>query len=513
MAKALIFWRLSRPVGRGDGGYAVMAILVITALLLVVGVIGVRSASIEVRISGNELAAQKAFSAAEAGLAHAISLIAADGDGLQDELTGRGTGGGLEDLGAVVPLNGDSYRFRSFGGSGSADGYYVRVVDNFDEVAGADNRAVDVDSVAYVVSHGKVGAGERTVRSAIRVLPGASSGPGCAILVNGDLMISGNPVVVGTRGCAHANEDVGISGNPRFETGATASRDMDISGNPNLEGENIDTNAEKDAYEADHDSWPLQEIPSVRPFQFGPDGINLAEAVQRTGGYRLDSNCRVYSSTTAWTCNENSADWCTGGLQVADLSRGAKWNGWECSSDSSSIPRALWKVGGDTATNGAFFVEGWVNISGNPGQSGRAWESTLVAMNTIDISGNPKMAPFATSGDLRNMLLVSGNDIGLGGTLGASGKPAGVFAHQQVKNNGDFLLTGFLVSEAGGTTWAGDPAPNGLSGKDLLPGGVDLAEYDVSGNARINYSGLDVIGFRPGPATVERFAWAEVRNF
>jgi hypothetical protein len=134
-------------------------------------------------------------------------------------------------------------------------------------------------------------------------------------------------------------------------------------------------------------------------------------------------------------------------------------------------------------------------------------------MNTIDISGNPKMQPFATSGNLRNMLLVSGNDVGLGGTLGATGRPAGIFAHQQVKNNGDFALTGFLVSEGGATTWAGDPAPNGLSGKDLLPGGASVVNYDVSGNATINYSGLEIIGFSPGPASVESFAWAEVRAY
>ena len=181
-----------------------------------------------------------------------------------------------------------------------------------------------------------------------------------------------------------------------------------------------------------------------------------------------------------------------------------KWNGWECSGGGGSTHDAEWKVSGNTATDGAFFVEGWVKISGNPGDSSDPWDATIIAMNSIDISGNPTLDIFTTTGNLRNILLVSGNDLEMSGNPSNSYTGA-IYAHQQVKFNGNPALNGFIIAEDGATTWTGDPAPTCNSNKDLLTCGPS----SVSGNVTITYNGLDTA---LSPPTLTLLSWNEVRN-
>jgi hypothetical protein len=491
--------RRSSPAGPGtDDGLAVVGVLVLATLLMALALIGIRGSQVDLRIAGEDFRAARALAIAEAGLDHAVKLIMQDNDGFDDELASAGTGGALAGLGPVVSLAATNYRYRSMGVA-AGDGYYVRAADNYDETSGPDVPNTDRDATIEVISLGRAGQAERVVSATVA---GDTSGPRCAVLFDGDISFPGNSKLSGSRGCAHANRDMSISGNPSMSAGASASDDMTISGNPTMEGAVLDTGAKKSAYADDHDRQPGVEIPSVRPFSFGPNGVNLAQAVRAAGGYRFDSNCRIYQGGT-WSCSEAAND-CTGGTMIANLSSGQKWNGWSCSSDSSSRPPSFWSLSGNSTVNGAFFVEGWVNVSGNPGSSAVPWLATIIALNTIDISGTPTMAPSTSIGQLRNLLLVSGNDIGLSGNLGATTKPGAIFAHQQIKNNGNVVMNGFLIGEDGKTTWGGDPAPSRYSGKDVLSAG-----YELSGNVDITYNGLDTSGYG---GAMRRVRWRELRG-
>jgi len=164
---------------RRQDGMALVLVLLVIAVLALLGVAGTRSAQTELQMGGKDMLGRQALSAAEAGINHAYSLINANTAnrpstptacstcwGFDSELGSGGTGGALAGLGTTATLGTTSYRFRNFG-SGTADGYYVQAVDNFDEQSGANNPATDRDARIYLVSRGRVGGAERVVTALV----------------------------------------------------------------------------------------------------------------------------------------------------------------------------------------------------------------------------------------------------------------------------------------------------------------------------------------------------------
>jgi hypothetical protein len=146
-----------------DQGIALVSVIMLVAFLIILGVFGTRSAQLETRIAGNDLRAQKALAVAEAGLGHGFALLKTS-PGFDDELSGGGTGGALAALGSVTAIKGTQYRFRPYGGD---DGYYVRVVDNYDETSGANNAATDNDGTVKIISRGQVQGAQRIVEATV----------------------------------------------------------------------------------------------------------------------------------------------------------------------------------------------------------------------------------------------------------------------------------------------------------------------------------------------------------
>ena len=158
---------------------ALVLVLLVIAVLSLLGMAGTRSAQTELQMGQKDLVGRQALSVAEAGINHAYSLISTNAAsrpnppsacdtcwGFDSELSSGGTGGALASLGTTVTLSGQSYRFRSFGG-GTADGYYVHAVDNYDETSGANNPATDRDAKIYLVSRARVGSAERIVTALV----------------------------------------------------------------------------------------------------------------------------------------------------------------------------------------------------------------------------------------------------------------------------------------------------------------------------------------------------------
>jgi hypothetical protein len=159
--------------GSGESGLALLGILVLTAILLALGLFGVGGARTELRIAASEREAVEARNAAEAGARHALSLMRTTLN-YDNELADGGTGGVLVGLGELRVVDGVTYRYNTLG---SADrGYYVRVVDNYDETAGNDNPLDDRDRLVRIISRGQVGNAVRTLQLAVNI-----AGPGWAI--------------------------------------------------------------------------------------------------------------------------------------------------------------------------------------------------------------------------------------------------------------------------------------------------------------------------------------------
>lgn len=233
-----------RRLSGGEQGYALMAVIVASAMIFTVGIVGVRAARMELKISSNELQAQKALSVAEAGLAHAVALIEAGGVGFDDELGDSGTGGALVDVGITSSVNGDVYRFHAFG-SGSEDGYYVRVVDNFDETAVADDPTADADNRIKLVSLGKIGHAQRIVQV---VAFGVAGGGAPGFYARDEIVFSGTAWTdsfnsdLGPYGGSNVGDNGSIysNGQARLTDDMTINGDLDaaeLDGEPTVTGD------------------------------------------------------------------------------------------------------------------------------------------------------------------------------------------------------------------------------------------------------------------------------------
>lgn len=157
---------LGKPVRRGDEGIAFLAVLLIITALSFLGIVGAASTRTELQIATSHRSAKEAMTIAEAGTSHAFSLVRNSTGGFDTLLANGGTGGVLASIGAVVALDGESYRFREFGNR-PGDGYYVRVVDNHDEEVGANDATNDRDRLVYIESRARVGGAERIVRALV----------------------------------------------------------------------------------------------------------------------------------------------------------------------------------------------------------------------------------------------------------------------------------------------------------------------------------------------------------
>jgi hypothetical protein len=159
----------------GDRGFAVVGVLLLAAILLAIGMFGIRDARTEVLIAGNEMRSAKALALAEAGARHAVSLMHDETNavsymefvnGYDQELSNGGTGGILATIGTERTVDGKKYRFVPADEGAAGDGYYVRMIDNYDERTGENDPTDDKDRRVRIVSRGQAGKSVRTLEVA-----------------------------------------------------------------------------------------------------------------------------------------------------------------------------------------------------------------------------------------------------------------------------------------------------------------------------------------------------------
>ncbi len=480
-----------KEILNNERGVVLVISLMILTLLVGAGVGAIVSTQTDLKTSGNIKTRAEAFYIANAGINHAWQELA-DGDGTNDFTSVFDSG-----TTAVPPFSNTNF------GSGS---YAVTV----QAVSGSSPKRIKVTSTGClpeVTGTGNCPTGNS--KAIIETQFNEEEGkPDKAIQTDGDLKINGNPDIMGTRGGAHSNEDMEISGNPGIQLadGLTASNKttndggtsdgMDISGNPCVgsadcdkpagqqpDENKLDTNEKKDDYEAAHNSASEETIPTINPADY-------AQKVADLGGsepaYILHDDGTV---TTGGTCVTDGL--CTGGTPVTMIP-----SGWSFSGDT-------WKVSGHSAADGIFYSEGKIEISGSVGSDEDPLQATLIARDDIKISGNPDIKPYpTTSDDLKNHLLVTGNDLEISGNMEADYAVGAILVHQQFKISGNPKIKGFIIAGDGQPTWAGDPFTNSSSG---------VTRNEISGNATITYDG-NVGCSGPGCPlpTVKLVTWREV---
>jgi hypothetical protein len=310
--------------------------------------------------------------------------------------------------------------------------------------------------------------------------------PPKAIITGGDLKISGSPKLIGACGGAHSNDDMQVLGDPAVQmidgltsanvngAGGVIPEGINIGGAPCVgsaaclnssdqqpAANKLDTVEKKQTYEVGQTGAEPYDLPRINPAEYAPYVAALGETER---GYVLHDDGTV-TSGPGIACEASGL--CRGGTSAAAP------QGW-------SFTGGTWTVAETTAADGVFYSEAKVEISGNIGTSSRPWQATIIARDSIRLSGDVYLRPYPSASlPLQNHLLVTGNDLEISGNLTANYAGGALLAHQQFKITKDSNISGFIIAGDGSPTWAGNPfADNNL--------GVSLNE--ILGNPMIDYS-------------------------
>ena len=458
-----------RSRARSSRGVALVSTLLILMILSALGAAMTIGSQTEMMLARNVVSSAQAAAAAEAGLNHATELVIPflTGGGAMTGLV-QGPDGETDDD-ANDPENDDNGSLENLGiprppaqvalGGAFGVSYEARVFDEDDPARGVTLTAADLarigedgdpttDANSTLVIQA-IGYGLDNTRVTLETTIGVGTTLGLigALVLGGDLSISGNPTFTGGEGGVHANGDLTISGNPNIAQDATAAGTYTASAGTVVGGTAAGGQA----------SVPL---PAVAAIDYKSD----ADFILNSAGQMTDQAGTVICDASA------SNDAC----EVMGY-------GWVYNPPG-------WKISGATSTDRTYYVEGPATVSGNPGTAADPVAMTIIAEASIEITGNP----FITA-DTPGLLLVTDGDLHLSGNAvaGALNYEGGMLVHEQLKISGDPRLTGQIIVE--------DAVNN-----STIVDGVS----EISGDATISYSGGLNLG---GASGFTLSAWREVR--
>jgi Tfp pilus assembly protein PilX len=438
----MCFRGASRPAN--DQGIVLVTSLFLIALLLGAGAAAIIVVQSDLKTSANLSGGNRAFYIAQAGINHAWGELQNKNAAMNFDRAIQASPSTV--IVANASFNGGTYKVSRL--AWAANPTWIRVV----SAAAAPNNSVS------------------EVEAWFRKDPGR---PYKAIATSGDLKISDSPKLIGSCGGAHANDDMQVTGSPTVQMvdGLTAANSniaggpipegMSITGRPSIAGASLDSYEKRSTYEASHTNVDPYDIPRINPADYAPHVASLAESGK---GYILRGDGSV---TTGPQIGCDTTGFCSGGNIIA-LPQGWSFSG------------GIWRVEGNTAAEGVFYSEARVEISGNVGSASLPWQATVIARDSIRISGDANLRPYSTTSlPLQNHLLVTGNDLEISGNMNANFAPGAILAHQQIRITKNPQIAGFVIAGDGQPAWAGDPFADSSLG---------IALSEVSGNPIIEYS-------------------------
>ena len=217
-------------------GFILVGVLSLIPLFFMISLTGSYTAQMELQLATNTLFSVQALAAAEAGIEHAADLLQSGAeDGFDNELSSGGTGGSLTSIGSTATLNGTTYRFNNFG-SGANDGYYVRVIDNYDETSGANDASTDTDNYITIVAVGRVNSAERMIEAGYQA---GTSFYDMAIFGDDEIYMDSNACTdsYSSSQGAYGGSNIGTNGDAG--TNSTGSDDLELKSNTCVQGDAI----------------------------------------------------------------------------------------------------------------------------------------------------------------------------------------------------------------------------------------------------------------------------------
>ena len=388
--------------------------------------------------------AARALNLAEAGVAHALSLLRGplQATTLTNLLQGSdfAPGGGDDFLliGHGLPV---ADMIPPEGVQMERGTYFVTLMDD-----PAHPREFDGDPLSD--SNGRIiarctGVTDTEASASINVVIGATSLP--AMATDGSLTISGTPSILGDCGSVHANEIVVVNGSPTVSEFISASETVDVNGTIYQEGGGTSTPLS---------NQPPIEIPDLDPMDYcdtSPDPTGPQPPVPyfilRANGYFV----------TVGELSRDSVD-----------ANSTPVNGWTSGGTSNPVE---WSLSGDATAEGSYCVVGGVLISGNPGTEAVPLAMSFFADGSVQVSGVANIKAKHSSG----AFIVANGDVQMNGfsTWSEENYSGFIYAQSQCMLNGDMIIEGYILCKD-------DPNP---------PGSNDMVtENLLNGNPTIRYN-------------------------
>lgn len=264
-----------------------------------------------------------------------------------------------------------------------------------------------------------------------------SSNP--AILVNGDLNISGSMTVGGSQGNVHANGDV---------TGSGSS--YDVTGNLTATG---DFHGDVHADGLVAPNMPAINVPEIK----ASDYRALADFV-------LSSTGVIITASTGMPC----ASGCP-----------SNW----------TFSNGTWSASGNMPTAATYYVEGAVSLHGTG--SSAMTSLSIIAEGNITLTGNGKFRPENNSG----IQFVTNGDFQLGGTVDANDTidmDGQILVREQMDIYGNSEFQGRVMVEnrdSASNVWAAVHDPVTGNGPDGRRGANAITTNELRGNMEVTYNG------------------------
>ena len=426
-----------------------MAVLLLLMLMSALGAALAVSGRTETLMARNHQSAAQARAAAEAGINHALPVVAS-------HLFAWRAHGFVNVQDAVNALLADTAVLQpdvTFGTRLTVTGtigYEVFLMDEDDPARGdaATDLKGDADSTNDEDGKAATDANRTLVIQAVGYADNGGSAlveamlgptPLPAIVTNGDFRISGHPTVAGKKGGVHANGALTLSGHPTIALDATASGTYDESGHPTVGG-------------IAGGGVSKLPVPPIRAADFRP----LAD-------YILTANGQMTLPSGGVVCDAASKkDNCK------------KDYGVEFTKDGKG-----WEIKGKDLASGTYYVEGQVGVHDPGGSKKEPIQFSVIAEGSVDVHGESR----AWTPDTIDLLLVTDGDLRItGGSKTPMTAQGQILVHEQLDISGHPELLGqILVEDAASVDNLA--TKNEISGHPTITydGGLDTGVFSLIG--------------------------------
>jgi hypothetical protein len=390
---------------------AIFAILLLTLLGL-----SMMSISESARtVSKNNTEAAESFYIAEAGLAHAVGLLKSNGKDF--------------DVNTVIPSIGSGLSFGA--------GQYTVSVSN-----GAASDEKTITSIGYGKNNSSA-----TVRATYKFSSASST---AAIVINGDVNISGGLKILGTLGIIHTNGNMIMGGNNRAEQHYSSTGTMTPpTGSPCPNGSVTGAPPGCDAAPDLRSGQNPIPVPDVKPTDF----------ISQADYFLVPPNPAVMPAplaanpkpVTATIYDKN------GNIMASGCDTGGCWGGWTYNSNQGFVINS-----GSTLPSGTYYgYQSSIQCNRTFGSSATSLSISFVADGHLSFSsGASYLAPKAIFNG-NNYAAVAGGDVGINGANLNTTSTQGIFyaRHQFALEGGQPKIFGkiYVYNEADVTLFQANP--------------------------------------------------------